>query len=93
MNYRIRDHTYLINPKPCVTFDEFRQNSLLIFKTSFISIFVFNMIQHRHIRLGIKLAVSRLSNINEKKILDKIQSIDFNDIIINPQTMCCKRKM
>jgi hypothetical protein len=71
MNYRTKDHMYLINPKPCVTFDEFRQNSLSIFKTSFISIFVFNMIQHRHISLGVKLTVSRLSNINEKKSLIK----------------------
>ncbi len=43
------------------------------------------MIQHRHICLGVKLTVSRSSNMNEKEVLNKIQSIDFNDIIVNPQ--------
>jgi hypothetical protein len=91
MNYRIRDHMYFINPKPCITFDEFKQNSLSIFKTSFIFIFVFNIIQHRHIHLGVKLKLLRLWNMNEKKILNKIQSIDFNDIFVNPQNMCCTK--
>lgn len=90
MNYRTRDDTYFINPKPCITFDEFRQNSLSIFKTLYIFIFVFDMIHQRHIRLEVKLIISRLSNMNEKKIFDKIQSIDFNDILVNPQNMCHK---
>ncbi len=50
------------------------------------------MIQHRHMCLGVKLTISRSSNMNEKEFFNKIQSIDFNDIIVNPQNACVIKK-
>jgi len=46
--------------------------------------FLFNIIQRRQICLGVKLTVSKSSNMNEKE-LNETQTIDFNDIIARPQ--------
>jgi hypothetical protein len=46
--------------------------------------FVFNMIYRRQICLETKLTVYRSSNINERELLNKLQSIDFDEIIKNP---------
>jgi len=45
---------------------------------------VFNVIQWRQICLKVKLTMSKSSNMNEREFLNKIQSIDFNEIIKNP---------
>lgn len=44
---------------------------------------VFNVIQWRQICLKVKLTMSKSSNMNEREFLNKIQSIDFNEIIKN----------
>ncbi len=44
-------------------------------------ILVFSVIQWRQICLKVKLTVFRLSNMNEIVFLNKIKSIDFNEII------------
>jgi hypothetical protein len=45
--------------------------------------FVFDIIQQRQICLGAKLAMCKSSNINEKKLLNKLQSTYFDEIIKN----------
>jgi hypothetical protein len=42
--------------------------------------------QCRQICLGVKLTVSKSSNMNEKE-LNEIQTIDFDDIIARPQNI------
>jgi hypothetical protein len=60
---------------------------LLVFKTSFISIFVFNIIQHKQICLRAKLTISKSSSMNEKVLFNEIQTTNFDDIITNPQNI------
>jgi hypothetical protein len=47
--------------------------------------FMFNLIQRRQIYLGTKLTISRSSFVKESQLLNKIQSIVFNDRIENPK--------
>jgi len=49
--------------------------------------FVFNIIQHRQICLEIKLIVSKSSNMNERELLNEIQTTNFDYIIINSQNI------
>jgi len=49
--------------------------------------FVFNIIQRRQICLGAKLILSKSSNINERELLNEIQTINFDDIITNSQNI------
>jgi hypothetical protein len=49
--------------------------------------FVINILQRRQICLGAKLIVSKSSNMNERKLLDGIQTIDFDNIITNTQNI------
>ncbi len=42
--------------------------------------------------LGAKLTIWQSSNTNERKLINEIQTIDFDDIIINPQNLTCKKK-
>jgi hypothetical protein len=53
--------------------------------------FVFNIIQHRQICLGIKLIVSKSSNMNERELLNEIQTTHFDYIIINSQNINYKK--
>jgi hypothetical protein len=46
---------------------------------------MFYLIQCRQICLGTKLTISRSSFVKEFQLLNKIHSIDFNDIIENPK--------
>jgi hypothetical protein len=48
-------------------------------------IIVFDIIQRREICLGAKLTMCKSSNINEKELLNKLQSTYFDEIINNPQ--------
>jgi hypothetical protein len=45
--------------------------------------FVFNVIQRRQICLGTKLVVSKSSNMIENELLNKLQSTNFDEIIID----------
>ncbi len=45
--------------------------------------FVFNKIQHRQICLGAKLIVSKSSNMNERDLLNNLQTTNFDDIFKN----------
>jgi hypothetical protein len=53
--------------------------------------FVFNIIQCTQIYLGTKLTTSKSSNMNEKELLNEIQTINFDDIITNPQNINYKK--
>ncbi len=57
-----------------------------ISKHCLFQFFKFNIIQRRQICLGVKLTVSKSSNMNEKE-LNEIQTIDFDDIIARPQNI------
>jgi hypothetical protein len=50
-------------------------------KHHLFSFFVFNIIQQRQIYLEAKLTMSRSSNMNEKELLNKLQSTNFDEII------------
>ncbi len=43
---------------------------------------VLNIIQSRQICFGVKLITLKLSNMNERKCLDEIQTTNFNDNIV-----------
>jgi len=49
--------------------------------------FVFNIIQHRQICLEAKLTLSKSSNMNERDHLNKLKTIDFEDIFKNPKNI------
>jgi hypothetical protein len=49
--------------------------------------FVFNIIQHIQICLGAKLIVSKSSNMNERDLLNKLQTTNFDDIFKNPKNI------
>jgi hypothetical protein len=49
--------------------------------------FVFNVIQIRQICLGPKLPMSKSSNMNKRKLLNKLQPTDFDEIIRNSQNI------
>ncbi len=49
--------------------------------------FKFNIIQCRQICLGIKLTVSKSSNMNERDFLNRLQTIDFDDNLENPKNI------
>jgi hypothetical protein len=81
----------IITTNSCKTFNEFGQNSLSIFKTNHLfPFFVFNIIQCRQICLGIKLTISKSLNMNERELLNEMQTIDFDKIISKPQNIHSK---
>jgi hypothetical protein len=49
--------------------------------------FVFNIIQCRQICFGAKLTISKSSNMNERDLLNKLQTTDFDDILKDLQNI------
>jgi hypothetical protein len=57
------------------------------FQTPSIPILIFNIIQCRQICFGAKLTISKSSNMNERDLLNKLQTTHFDDILKYPQNI------